>query len=82
MEEPHESYVIIDWSGRLLVEVNPLKVSGVPILKGTRMQADCIVANYEDGSPIEEIADNFEIPEGVVREVLAYAALRDATIKF
>jgi len=69
----------IDWSDCPLVEVNPRKVSGVPILIGTRMQADSVVENYEGGSPVEEIADNFEIPEDIVREILAYAQARRAT---
>jgi uncharacterized protein (DUF433 family) len=69
----------IDWSDCPLVEVNPRKVSGVPILIGTRMQADSVVENYESGSPVEEIADNFEIPEDIIREVLAYALARRAT---
>jgi len=52
----------VDWTGCPLVEVNPRKVSGVPILKGTRVQADAIVENYEDGSPIEEISDELRDP--------------------
>ena len=68
--------VAVDWAECSLVEVNPLKVSGVPILKGTRVQADSIVENYESGSPAEEIAENFAIPEALIREVLAYAAQR------
>jgi uncharacterized protein (DUF433 family) len=64
----------IDWSGCSLVESVPGKVSGVPILKGTRVQADAIVENYESGSPVDEISDNFCIPEETIREVLAYAA--------
>jgi uncharacterized protein (DUF433 family) len=75
MEQLQES-VIIDWSDCPLVEVNPEKVSGVPILKHTRVQADSIVENFEDGSTVEEIADDFDIPEGIIREVLAYAAQR------
>jgi len=59
-----------------LVEVNPRKVSGVPILKGTRVQADSIVENYEGGSAVEEIADNFDIPEPTIRAILSYAAER------
>ena len=59
MEESQDS-VTIDWSGCPLVEVNPKKVSGVPILKGTRMQADGIVENYVGGSPVEEILENLD----------------------
>jgi len=63
---------IMDWSGCDLVEINPRKVSGVPIVKGTRVQADAIVENYEGGSGIEEIADNFAIPESTIRDLLEF----------
>ncbi len=73
MIQVHESGVT-DWTECPLVEVVPGKVSGVPILKGTRVQADSIVENYESGSPVDEIADNFDIPEETIRNVLSYAA--------
>ena len=71
----------MDWSSCALVEVVPGKVSGVPILKGTRMPAGAVLENYLSGSPPEEIAENFEIPERSVRAVLAYAVERDPTLK-
>jgi uncharacterized protein (DUF433 family) len=55
------------------VEVVPGKVSGVPILKHTRIQADSIVENFESGSSGQEIAEMFQISADVVRGVLAYA---------
>lgn len=64
----------VDWAGCPLVEVIPGKVSGVPLLKGTRLPAETIVENYEGGSPIEEIVENFDVPEQTIREILAYAA--------
>jgi len=70
--------ITVDWSDCSLVEVNPRKVSGAPILKGTRVQADSIVQNHEGGESIEDIAYNFSIPESAVRELLAYAATRIA----
>ncbi len=79
MESPNSPEIdspAIDWSDCPLVERNPLKLSGVPILKGTRLQADSVVENYEHGSPVEEIADNFDIPERVVKEILAFAAAK------
>ncbi len=63
----------MDWSGCDLVEVNPRKVSGVPILKGTRVQADAIVENFEGGSAVEEIAENFALSEAKIRELLEFA---------
>ncbi len=65
---------VVDWSDCPIVEINPRKVSGVPILKGTRVQADSIVENYEGGSPVEEISENFAIPEATIRELLSFAA--------
>jgi uncharacterized protein (DUF433 family) len=66
------------WTGPVapLVETNPRKVSGAPILKGTRVQADAIVENYEVGSPVEEIAENFAISEVTIRELLRFASSR------
>lgn len=64
----------MDWSACALVEVVPGKVSGVPILKGTRVQADAIVENSRSGSPVDEIADNFDIPQDTIRAVLNCAA--------
>jgi uncharacterized protein (DUF433 family) len=57
----------MDWSNCELVEVNPRKVSGVPIIKGTRVQADAILENYEGGS------ENFAIPVIKIQELLAFA---------
>jgi uncharacterized protein (DUF433 family) len=73
MRNPRQT-ALVDWTDCPLVEVNPLKLSGVPILKRLRLQADAIVDNYESGSPVEEIFENFGIPVEKILEVLAYAA--------
>ncbi|MEO8726501.1 MAG: DUF433 domain-containing protein [Acidobacteriaceae bacterium] len=70
----HADDVVMGWTDCPLVEINPRKVSGAPILKGTRVQADSIVENYRGGSPIEEISENFGIPEPTIRELLIFAA--------
>lgn len=57
-----------------LVEVVSGKVSGVPLLKGTRLPVDTVLSNFKAGSPVEEIADNFDMPEQTIRELLFYAA--------
>jgi len=69
-----QEHVVTDWTNCPLVEVVPGKVSGVPLLKGTRLPADTVLSNYEAGSPVEEIADNFDMPEQTIRELLNYAA--------
>jgi uncharacterized protein (DUF433 family) len=67
---------LVDWSDCPLVERNPLKLSGVPIVKNTRVHADSIVENFESGSPVEEISYNFGTSENIIRDLLAYAVLR------
>ena len=64
----------MDWTDCALVEVVPGKVSGVPLLKGTRLPADTVLSNFESGSPVEEISDNFDIPDKTIRDLLSYAA--------
>ena len=65
-----------DWSGCDLVEVIPGKVSGVPILCGSRVPADQVVENYESGESVEDIAYNFYLKPDEIRAVLAYAGGR------
>jgi uncharacterized protein (DUF433 family) len=64
----------MDWSGCEVVETVPGKVSGVPILKGTRVPADAVIENYENGESVEEIAYNFDLEPGDIRKVLAYVS--------
>lgn len=73
--------MVMDWNNCPLVEINPRKVSGVPILKGTRMQADSIVENFRSGLPADEIAEVFELPVGSVRDLLAYAVQHDPSLR-
>lgn len=72
----------IDWAACPVVEIDPLKLGGTPILKDTRMPAYGILENFLSGSPPEEIAENFEIPEQGVRDILGYAALQNSAITF
>jgi uncharacterized protein (DUF433 family) len=58
----------MDWSGCDLVEIIPGKVSGVPLLKGTRMPADQVIESLDDGETIEEIAFNHDLkPDDILR---------------
>jgi len=52
----------IDWTGCELVERIPGKVSGRPVIRGTRILADTIVQDAELGSPLEEILENYSRP--------------------
>jgi uncharacterized protein (DUF433 family) len=64
----------IDWTGCELVERVPGKVSGRPIVRGTRILADTIVQDAELGSPVEEIHENYpDLPIADIEKLLAFA---------
>ena len=67
----------MDWSGCEIVEVVPGKVSGAPILRGTRVQADTVLESYELGESVDEIADSFDLRPEDVRELVAFAMRRE-----
>ena len=49
----------IDWTQCELIEQVPGKVSGRPIVRGTRILPDAIVGSYELGETIEELREGF-----------------------
>jgi uncharacterized protein (DUF433 family) len=65
--------VQVDWSQCPLVEVKPKVLSGAPVLRGTRMPVSAIVDNNEYGLSVAEIAEQFEISETEINQILAYA---------
>ena len=64
----------IDWAGCELVERIPGKVSGRPIVRGTRILADMIVQDAELGSPLEELQENYpDLSLAAIQQLIAYA---------
>jgi len=49
----------IDWMACELIESVPGKVSGRPVVVGTRIMPDAIVGSYELGETIEELCEGF-----------------------
>jgi uncharacterized protein (DUF433 family) len=49
----------IDWMASELIERIPGKVSGRPIVRGTRILPDAIVGSYDLGETIEELREGF-----------------------
>ena len=68
---------LIDWNGYAMVERNPSKLSGTPILRGSRMPAQGIIENYMSGYSPDEVADLFELPKSGVRALVAEAVARN-----
>ncbi len=64
----------IDWAECELVERVPGKVSGRPVVRGTRILADTIVQDYELGSPLEEIHENYpDLSMATIQSLIAFA---------
>jgi uncharacterized protein (DUF433 family) len=66
----------MDWSSCEAVEVVPGKVSGLPVIRGSRVPADQVLENYDTGESVEDIAHNFDLKPDDIRAVLTYAAGR------
>jgi len=49
----------IDWTACELIEQVPGKVSGRPVVRGTRIMPDPIVNSYDLGDSIDEIHEGF-----------------------
>ena len=51
--------VEIDWMACELIESVPGKVSGRPVVRGTRILPDAIVGSYDLGETIDELREGF-----------------------
>jgi len=51
--------VAIDWMACELIEQVPGKVSGQPIVRGTRILPDAIVNSFDLGESVEELHEGF-----------------------
>lgn len=51
--------VDVDWMACELIESVPGKVSGRPVVVGTRIMPDAIVGSYDLGETIEELREGF-----------------------
>jgi uncharacterized protein (DUF433 family) len=65
----------IDWTGHDDVETIPGKVSGVLLVKGTRIPVQAVLDNADDGYSAEEIVAEIypSLPLDRARRIIAYA---------
>jgi uncharacterized protein (DUF433 family) len=66
----------MDWNGCEIVEAVPGKVSGAPIIRGTRVQADTVLESHQLGESVEEIAYSYDLNPEDIRKVLSFAVSR------
>jgi uncharacterized protein (DUF433 family) len=70
----------MDWSGCDIVEVIPGKVSGVPLIRHSRVPVDLVIASKDAGEAIEEIAYNYDLKPEEIQALLSYRdSLQPAT---
>ncbi|MBV9158536.1 MAG: DUF433 domain-containing protein [Acidobacteriaceae bacterium] len=64
----------MQWAKCALVEIDPDKLGGKPVVRGTRVAAQTIVDDYEQGSRVEEIHENFpSVPISTIRKIIEFA---------
>jgi uncharacterized protein (DUF433 family) len=54
-----DTEIAIDWMACELIESVPGKVSGRPVVRGTRIMPDAIVGSYDLGETIDELHEGF-----------------------
>jgi uncharacterized protein (DUF433 family) len=64
----------IDWMACELIESIPGKVSGRPVVRGTRILPDAIVGSYDLGETIDELRQGFpSLTEPQIRRLIEFA---------
>jgi uncharacterized protein (DUF433 family) len=67
----------LDWTQCELIEQVPGKVSGRPVVRGTRILPDAIVDSYDLGESIDELAEGFpSLSVGQIRRLIEFAHAR------
>ena len=62
----------MDWQERIKVDAKVM--GGKPVIQGTRVPVQAIVAALAGGDDVARICDQFQVVEADVRAALAYAA--------
>ncbi len=65
-----------DWRGCEAVQFNPRKLGGRATVEDTRMDADGVLDNYEDGLSVEEISESYGVNCDAVEKILEFAATK------
>jgi uncharacterized protein (DUF433 family) len=64
----------MDWMQCEEIEAVAGKMGGRPVIKGTRIEPETLVQDFELGSRVEEIHENFPtVPIETIRRVLEFA---------
>jgi uncharacterized protein (DUF433 family) len=53
-----------------MVDADPAKAGGVPVVKGSRFPVSQLLAELADGSNVQEIAENYELDPELLSSLL------------
>jgi uncharacterized protein (DUF433 family) len=71
---PTEIVSDVDWTACELIEKVPGKMSGRPVVRGTRIMPDPIVNSYDLGDSIDDIREGFPtLSEAQIRRLIEFA---------
>ena len=63
----------MEWTECPLIEKVIGKMNGQPVVRGTRIRPETIVENFEGGSNIEEIHENYpHLPVDTIRGIVEF----------
>jgi len=65
---------VLDWAQCPVVERVPDRVSGAWVFRDTRLPVSVVFENLEAGATVDEIAEWFDVPVDLVRQVIDFAA--------
>ncbi|HLJ29466.1 MAG TPA: DUF433 domain-containing protein [Candidatus Angelobacter sp.] len=63
----------LNWSKCELVEIDPLRAGGRPLLKDTHLPVEDIISKYESGASVDEISKQLGIEVETIKNLLIYA---------
>ena len=63
----------MNWLDCASVEAIPGKVSGAPIIKGTRVPVQTVIDNFNAGVTEAEISDLYDVPLASVKSVIKFS---------
>jgi len=63
---------LIDWHGCDAVQFDPEKLSGRATVGASRLDADTVLLNYEDGMTVAELHDHFGGDRRLIEKVVEF----------
>jgi uncharacterized protein (DUF433 family) len=77
-----ESAAEIDWTACELIERVPGKVSGRPVVRGTRIVPEAIVGSFDLGETLEELQEGFpSLSIAQIQRLIAFAHAQQGRVE-